>query len=192
MKNKKQKIALVSVGLLLAVSIITGLVKPYLALQNELIGGGVNSASDSADQSTLEVPNFSFTDAEDNTVSFDDLKGKPILINFWATWCGYCVAEMSDFNKIIEEYSDSVNFIMLDVVDGKRETKEKALAFLSDNGYSNIKPYFDSLGEGTYMFGINSLPTTVYVDKDGNLYDATISMTNYDDVKAKLDAMLKE
>lgn len=187
MKNKKQTVALVCVGLLLVVAIVTGLVKPYLDRNDSLSGvpGGTSSEK-------VEVPDFQFTDTQDNVIHFEDLKGKPTVINFWATWCGFCVAEMADFNKIIAEYEDKVNFVMLDVVDGQRETKEKALAFLQENKYENINPYFDSLGEGTYLFGIRSFPTTVYIDKDGYLYDAQIGMTTYEKIKEVTDAMLEE
>lgn len=189
MKNKKQTIALISVAVLMIVAIVTGLVKPYLSKQNK---PPMQSASQGAGNSKLEVPNFQFTDKDGNEVNFDDFKGKPIVINFWATWCGYCVTEMPDFNTLAGEYSEEVNFIILDVVDGKRETVEKGLAFMTDNKYDNIIPYFDTLGQGSSLFGISSFPTTVYIDKDGYLYDATIGLTTYDAAKTVLDKMLEE
>ncbi|MEG1782166.1 MAG: TlpA disulfide reductase family protein, partial [Oscillospiraceae bacterium] len=187
----RQNIALISVAVLMIVAIFTGLVKPYLKNQGEKpITQGSQSTSGGDD--AVAVTNFKFTDKDDNTINFDDLKGKPIVINFWATWCGFCVKEMPDFNKLAKEYSGDVNFIILDVVDGKRETKEKGLAFLQDNKYDDITPYFDSFGEGCSLFGISSFPTTVYIDKDGNLYDATIGLTSYDAAKAVIDKMLEE
>lgn len=183
MKITKQKIALASVIVLLIVSVVTGLVQPYMQNKNK------DSVSQGSQSEKLPVPNFQFTNADGETCDFDDFKGKPIVINFWATWCDYCVQEMEDFNTIAGEYGDSVNFIFLDAVDTNGETVEKAITFLQEKEYNNISAYFDSLYQGSYMFGIYSFPTTVYIDNEGNLYDAAIGMTDYQSIKEILDSM---
>lgn len=186
MQNKKQKIALLCVAVLLVFSIITGLVMPYLKNRD------VETIDKNETQSdAVAVPNFQFLDEEGNVVEFDSFKGKPIVINFWGTWCPFCVLEMSDFNKIVGEYKDDVNFIFLDFANSEDETVEKVKTFIAENEYDNIVSYYDDPGYGVYIFGVNSFPTTVYVDKDGNLYDAEVGMTNYDDIKAVIDSMLK-
>ena len=185
MNNKKQKIAIASVLVLLVFSIISGLVQPYLQNKNnDAIGPGRLQQEEK-----LAVPDFRFTDGDGNTVHFDDFKGKPVVMNFWGTWCPYCVMEMDDFNKLVGEYGNKVNFLFLDVP-GEGETVDVVEKFLADEGYTNITSHYDSLGEGCYMFGLNSFPVTVYVDKDGYLFDAAIGMTNYDDIKAIVDSML--
>ena len=70
------------------------------------------------------------------------------------------------------------------------ETVDVVEKFLAEEGYTNITSHYDSFGEGCYMFGLNSFPVTIYVDKDGYLFDAAIGMTNYDDIKAIVDSML--
>ena len=185
MNNKKQKIAIASVLVLLVFSIISGLVQPYLQNKNnDAIGPGRLQQEEK-----LAVPDFRFTDGDGNTVHFDDFKGKPVVMNFWGTWCPYCVMEMEDFNQLVGEYGDDVNFLFLDVP-GEGETVDVVEKFLADEGYTNITSHYDSLGEGCYMFGLNSFPVTVYVDKDGYLFDAAIGMTNYNDVKTIVDSML--
>lgn len=186
MNNKKQKIALLTVGLLLAVSLISGLVLPYLQNKDR---GTVEPGRLQQDEK-IEVPDFTFTDADGHVVNFDDFKGKPVVINFWGTWCPWCLVEMEDFNKLAGEYGEDVNFLFLDVANGADETVEKVQSYLADNGYDNITSYFDSMGNGCYMFGISSFPTTVYVDSEGYLYDAAIGLTNYDAVKLIVDDML--
>ena len=186
MNKKKQKIALFTVGVLMVVSIVSGLVLPYL--QNR--GKDTIATGRLQQDGKIAVPDFQFTDAEGNTLYFEDFKGKPVVINFWGTWCPWCVVEMSDFNKLAGEYGEDINFIFLDVPNGADETVEAVQTFMEENEYHNITSYFDSLGYGCYVFGISSFPTTIYIDADGNLYDATIGLTNYDDVKLVLDAML--
>lgn len=186
MNNKKQKIAILSVMVLLAVSIVSGLVQPYL--QNKK---GETSALGRLQQDQLiAVPDFRFTDGKGNTVYFDDFKGKPVVINFWGTWCPYCVKEMPDFDRLVGEYGDKVTFLFLDVPNSADETVEKVEQFIAENGFTNITSYYDSFGEGCYMFGLSSFPATVYVDKEGYLYDAAIGMTNYETVKSIIDNML--
>ena len=186
MKNKKQKIALLAVGLLLVVAIVSGLVQPYLQNKDkETIGPGRLQQD-----GKIPVPDFRFTDEDGNTLHFDDFKGKPVVINFWGTWCPYCVMEMDDFDKAVAEYGDKVNFLFLDVPDGEGETPAKVHEFLDDNGYKNILSYYDTRGEGYYVFGLSSFPTTIYIDADGNLFDAAIGMTNYDEIKLIVDSML--
>ena len=187
MQNKKQKIALASVALLLIFSVVTGLVLPYVRAKD------METVDKNATQSenAVAIPNFEFQDADGNVVEFDSFKGKPVVINFWGTWCPYCVAEMGDFDKIVAEYGDRVNFIFLDVANSEEETPEKVEKFIADNGYENITSYYDVPGYGIYMFGISSFPTTVYIDARGNLYDATIGMETYDTIAEVLDSMFE-
>ena len=186
MNNKKQKIAIASVLVLLVVSIISGLVQPYLKNKdNATIGPGRLQQDE-----LIEVPDFRFTDGDGNVVHLDDFKGKPVVMNFWGTWCPYCVQEMGDFNRLVGEYGKDVNFIFLDVPSGADETVEKVEQFLKDEGHTNIVSHYDSYAEGCYMFGLSSFPTTVYMDKDGYLFDATIGKTNYDAVKQIIESML--
>ena len=186
MNSKKQKIAIFTVGVLLVFSIISGLILPYL--RNN--GNSTVDKGGYQNEEKIVVPDFQFTDGDGNTVNFDDFKGKPIVMNFWGTWCPWCVEEMDDFDRLVGEYGDKVNFIFLDVPNGEDETPQKVEQFLTDNGYSNITSYYDSMLQGCYMFGLNSFPVTVYVDSEGCLYNAAIGMTNYDDVKQIVDSML--
>ncbi len=115
------------------------------------------------------APDFTMTDLDGNTLSLDSLKGKPIVINFWATWCGFCVKEMPDFDTVYSELGDDVTFVMLNVTDGARETREKAENFYAEQGYS-FPVYFDDQGlQGTNTYGVTGFPTTYFIDRNGNL-----------------------
>lgn len=95
--------------------------------------------------------------------------GRPLVINFWATWCPYCVQEMPDYLDIYRDYADRVSFAFVDVTDGQRETKDAAMTWLSDNGFAELPAYFDSELEASTAFGAWSLPTTVVVSADGEV-----------------------
>ena len=187
MQNKKRNLALFCVGALLVFSIVSGLVLPYIKNKDIDV---VDKNTDFVETEKVLVPNFEFMDRDGNVVDFESFKGKPVVINFWGTWCPYCKLEMEDFNKAAGEYKDDVNFLFLDVADSEAETVERVEDYLNDKGFDNIVSYYDKPGYGIYMFGINSFPTTVYVDREGYLFDATIGMTNYNDIKDVIDSML--
>ena len=106
--------------------------------------------------------------------------GKPLVINFWATWCPYCVDELPDFQDIVEEYGDRVNFAFVDVADGQRERAEDAQAWLVDNGFDDLPDYYDTSLEASTTFGVFSYPTTVVVSADGEIL--TISAGRIDPI----------
>lgn len=119
----------------------------------------------------------------------DIADGKPLVINFWATWCPYCVDEMGDFQKIYDEYGDRVSFAFLDCVDATRETPEKAASWLEDNGYA-LPAYYDTKREAQYLFGASSLPTTVVVSADGEILAATPGRIDAALMRSALDSLL--
>ncbi|MFV0497019.1 MAG: redoxin domain-containing protein [Candidatus Fimivivens sp.] len=115
------------------------------------------------------APNFTMTDFEGNAMTFDSLKGKPVVLNFWASWCGFCVEEMPDFDTVYQEMGDEVAFVMLNVTDGMRETREKGKKFYAEKGYT-FPIYFDDQGtQGANAFGVTGLPSTYFIDQNGNL-----------------------
>lgn len=117
-------------------------------------------------EETVMAPDFTVYDAEGNAVSLSDFSGKPVVINFWATWCGYCVREMPAFEKAAKEYGDDVIFMMINVTDGQSETKEEAMEFIAENGYT-FPVYYDTELSATYAYGAYSLPATGFITPSG-------------------------
>ena len=114
----------------------------------------------------IMAPDFTVYDAEGEAVNLSDFSGKPVVINFWATWCGYCVREMPAFEKIAAEYADDVVFMMINVTDGQQETKEDALAFIEEKGYT-FPVYYDTDLSATMAYGAYSLPATGFITESG-------------------------
>ena len=98
------------------------------------------------EQATL-APDFTAYDENGNQVSLSDYRGKPVVLNFWATWCYYCKEEMPDFNKAYGVYPD-VQFLMVNATDGVQETKEKAMQYVKDEGF-NFPVLYDTEMDGT-------------------------------------------
>ena len=114
----------------------------------------------------VKAPDFTVQDAEGNPVKLSDMLGKPIVLNFWASWCPPCKSEMPEFNKVHEELGDEVQFMMVDAVDGNRETKRTGEAYIASEGYT-FPVYFDMEQEAVVAYGLRAFPTSIFIDREG-------------------------
>ncbi|RCX08086.1 thiol-disulfide isomerase/thioredoxin [Anaerobacterium chartisolvens] len=119
-----------------------------------------------AEKEEMKAPDFTVLDADGNSVNLSDLFGKPIVLNFWASWCPPCKSKMPEFNEVYEEVGEDITFMMVDLADGQRETKEKGAQYVKDQGFS-FPVYFDTKQDAVSKYGIASIPTTIFIDKDG-------------------------
>ena len=122
---------------------------------------------DAPEYPTVPAPDFTVYDAEGNPVNLSDYFGKPIVLNFWASWCGPCQREMPAFNEKYLELGEEVQFLMINMADGKRETVESASAFIQENGYT-LPVFYDTDSIAGYVYQVYSLPTTFFIDANGN------------------------
>ena len=132
-------------------------------------------ATDAPQESQAPIPalDFTLTDQFGNTHTLDQYKGKTILLNFWATWCGPCRGEMPDLQAVYEDYGNNEkDLVVLGVAApnlGQEGSAEDISAFLEENGYT----YPTLMNEDAslfYSYGISSFPTTFMIDKNGNVY----------------------
>ncbi len=135
--------------------------------KGEVSQGEEESAETSQEEEAkTEAPDFTVLDGEGNSVKLSEQFGKPIVLNFWASWCGPCKSEMPEFDDVYEEMGADVIFMMVNLVDGQRETKEKGGKYVEEQGFS-FPIYFDTEQEAALAYGIRSIPTTLFIDKDG-------------------------
>lgn len=93
---------------------------------------------------------------------------KPVIINFWATWCGYCKMEMPDFNECFSEYKDEIEFMMVDICGGGQDDREKAAEYIKEEGFDFPVYYDDDLSALTAYY-TTGFPTTIVIDKNKNV-----------------------
>lgn len=116
------------------------------------------------------VKGFTLMDMNGRKVSLVDYRGKTVVLNFWATWCPPCRAEMPEFNEMNKEFQKSGKAVLLaiNMTDGMRDTKSKVESFLKENKYS-MTVLLDDGGKVADSFLIRYIPSTFVIDKDGKL-----------------------
>ena len=114
----------------------------------------------------MKAPDFTVYDADGNEVHLTDFVGKPIVLNFWASWCGPCKMEMPDFNEKYLELGEEVQFLMINMTDGSRETVAIASDFIKESGYS-FPVFYDTKMDAANTYGAYSLPMTFFIDAEG-------------------------
>lgn len=122
--------------------------------------------TDSGENTPKTAPDFTMTDASGEEVKLSDFFGKPVVLNFWASWCGPCKSEMPHFEESYKQYGEDINFVIVNLTDGARETKEKASEFIEEQGYT-FPVYFDTAAEGAMTYGTYSIPVTYFIGADG-------------------------
>jgi cytochrome c biogenesis protein CcmG, thiol:disulfide interchange protein DsbE len=131
-----------------------------------------------------KVPDFSITSFENKSYTLSELKGKVVLINFWASWCTSCDEESYMLQKVWNELEPGGNFLFLgvDYVD----TEDPALKFISKHGITY--PNGPDLGSNiSKMFSISGVPETFLIGKDGTLKAVQLGpFESTDDVKTFL------
>lgn len=108
------------------------------------------------------LPGFIFSDPEGKRIDIAALKGKPVLINLWATWCGPCVAEMPTLDRLA---ADNPGTLVVTIAqDGATAPVVK---FFAAYRFARLEPWLDPEGKIDYHFNTGSLPTSVYYDSNG-------------------------
>jgi thiol-disulfide isomerase/thioredoxin len=166
----------VAAGLILAGFLFTGC-KAETAKRKEVKPDGSRKAA----------PEFALKDVNGKTVNLSEYKGKVVLLNFWATWCGPCKIEIPWFIDFEQKYKDR-GFAVLGVA-------------MDDEGREIVKPYIEKskinyrivLGDdsvATMYGGIDSLPTTFVLDKDGKIASTHVGLVSKSDYENEIQQLL--
>ena len=141
---------------------------------NETIGS--NAASDGAanaavveeeigtlvrDHKGTDAPGIAFANPAGGKTTLAEFRGKPVLLNLWATWCAPCVKEMPTLDALAESLGDSATVLVL-----AEDTPDKVDPFFQKAGFKRLQPYVDAESKFSLTLGLN-LPTTILYDSSG-------------------------
>ncbi len=144
------------------------------------------------DETEIAVyPSLDFTvyDANGNAVTLSSLVGKPVIFNFWASWCPPCKAEMPDLEEAYLEYGDRIHFMMINMTDGSQETVSTAQAYIDGQEYT-FPVYFDTDMSAAITYSVTSIPATYFVDAEGNLIAYGKGMLSADNIRQGINMIL--
>ncbi|MCU0489114.1 MAG: TlpA family protein disulfide reductase [Anaerolineales bacterium] len=118
------------------------------------------------------APDFELPSASGEIVRVTELRGKPVMLNVWASWCGPCRAEMPAMQRVYENYQ-SQGLEILAVNSTSQDTRQDALAFVESLGL-RFPILFDDEGQVARLYQVNALPTTFFIDAQGIIQDVII------------------
>lgn len=169
--NKNLKLILLAV---LFIALIAGATVLYDTLDDRVDASQLSteppspSGSESTEPQRTAAPDFTVLDMNGKERKLSEFIGKPIILNFWASWCGPCKMEMPDFDAAYKKYGDEIHFLMVNCTTSSRETMDSAKALIADEGFT-FPVYFDTTGEASGIYGAYSIPLTYFIDDEGYL-----------------------
>jgi thiol-disulfide isomerase/thioredoxin len=135
------------------------------------------------------APDFTVFDAHKKAVKLSDFAGKPIVLNFWASWCPPCRSEMPHFNEVYADVKGEVVFIMVDMTDKKRETQATGQEYVDKQGY-DFPVYFDNEQQAAKAYNISSIPSTFLIDRSGNIVQVFKGSINKETLQGAVSQLL--
>ena len=144
------------------------------------------STINEAKQKKLKNYNWTLKDKNETILNFKHLKGKVVLVNFWATWCPPCIAEMPSMQELYNDYKNKVEFVFI-----SNEDFSKINSFLSKNNYTFIT--YKTATNSPEVLHVSSIPRTFLIDKFGNIVIDKTGAANWNSntVRSTIDKLLK-
>ncbi|MBD3949738.1 TlpA family protein disulfide reductase [Tuanshanicoccus lijuaniae] len=150
----------------------------------------ITSITEETTTTNIIGPDTTFLDKAGNVLHLNDKKGRPMILNLWASWCPPCREEMPFFEKAYQMYQNDVEFIMLNAIGSRNtETKEAADSFLTEIGL-DLPVYYDIDKNNQLMFGATIFPSTVFFDETGRAVKTIRGMLTEEQLITEIKALL--
>ncbi|MCE9646821.1 MAG: TlpA family protein disulfide reductase [Chloroflexi bacterium] len=141
-------------------------------LLNKETAANIPAGAGTAPQAGFKAPDFTLDALDGKTYTLSELKGRPVLVNLWATWCPPCRAEMPAIEKMYQEYQD-LGFLVLGVNMTYQDSSSAVAPFVSEYGLS-FPILLEETGETASAYQLRSLPSSYFIDRSGTVSEVVI------------------
>lgn len=148
-----------------------------------------SNQSQTTEQQKNTAPDFTVVDYNGKQTKLSDKKGKPVVVNFWASWCGPCKSEFPAFEDAYNKYGNDVEFMMINLTDGYQETISSAKSFIDEQNYT-FPVYYDTTMSASNAYGVFSIPKTLFIDKNGNIVQNRTGTISQDTLEQNIESLL--
>jgi len=133
---------------------------------------------------------FALLDREGNEITLSSLQGKVVFLNFWASWCGPCKAEMPHIQKVYEEYKEKdVVILAVNITASEKNGIEGVNSFLEENKFT-FPVLYDKDGAVATEYKVTSIPKTYIINKDGIIVNSIVGALSEERIKEQLEAAM--
>lgn len=195
--EKTYKILKLLIWVLAFAVVIAGASLLYSNLSEKVDMGGIATAPTVVEDPTGETeakpsaaPDFTVYDLDGNAHTLSEFNGKPVILNFWASWCGPCVSEMPEFQEFYDKYGQDIHFVLVNLTDGRQETVASASGFIAEAGYT-FPVYFDTDIDAAMKYGVSAVPVSYFIDAEGFFVAWAQGALTADMLQQGVDMLLK-
>lgn len=149
----------------------------------------VNSNPPAADTTGTPATDFTVYDANGNAVSLSSLFGRPIVLNFWASWCSPCKSEMPHFQSAYESFGSKVQFVMVNLTDGQKETQSSANKYINSQGYT-FPVYYDTSQSAVNAYSVYNIPQTYFISASGRVITKTYGSITQSTLQNNINSLI--
>lgn len=153
--------------------------------------GAKEAEKENSEENTSAAPDFTVENAEGKKVTLSSFEGKPVILNFWASWCSPCKTEMPDFQAAYDTYGEDIQFMMVNMTDGARETRQSGEDFIKEQGFT-FPVFYDVDLEAAYAYYVTSIPITYFIDAEGNILAAGRGMLDSEALEKGISILMEQ
>jgi len=135
------------------------------------------------------APDFTMEDELGNEIRLSDLRGKPVILNFWASWCPSCVVETTYFEALYREMEDDIHILKVNLIGSRGETRGHVDAFMREGDYT-FPVFFDTLQDGSRAYHFAQFPLTFFISAEGYLVAHAFGAVNAGVLQSGLDLIM--
>ena len=184
----------------LAVGVIIGLAVGLLyytrPTKDGVIGSSSVSQSTSSDKNNTalslkgqQLPEFKMTSQDGKLIAISELYDKPILVVEWASWCPHCQKQLPIVQQMYEKYGDQIHFVLLNMNEPGKETKETADQYIKEKGYT-FPYYYDEDQSAADLLQVQTIPSMYLVTKQQQVKNVLVNHTTAENFSTELQELL--